>query len=59
MWLYNRVDCRINSRATNNWTDWTNLLMATRLKDWFEFMEKKGLKLRAAEKALFLTKKSN
>lgn len=59
MWLYNEVDCRINSRVTNNWTEWTNLLMATRLKDWFEFMEKKGLKLRAAEKALFLTKKSN
>ena len=33
--------------------------MAARRKDWFEFVEKKGLKLRAAEKALFLTKKSS
>ena len=33
--------------------------MVARLEDWFEFMEKKGFKLRAAEKALFLTKKSN
>lgn len=59
MWLYDKVDCRINSRAKNNWTDWKNLLMVARLKDWFEFVEKKGLKLSAAEKALFLTKKSN
>ena len=39
MWLYNKVDCRINSRVKNNWTDWTNLLMAVRLKDWCEFVE--------------------
>ena len=52
-------DCTVKSRVTNNWTDWTNLLMAARRKDWFEFVEKKGLKLRAAEKALSLTRKSN
>ena len=59
MWLYNKVDCRINSRVKNIWTDQTNLLIAARLKDWFEEVKKKVLKLRAAEKALFLTKKSN
>lgn len=59
MWLYNKVDCRINSRVKNNWTDQTNLLIAARLKDWFEEVKKKVLKLRTAEKALFLTKKSN